>query len=508
MRQDLGFVDRSCRTRPGTGTSLRFTRGAGTGTGSRQHVAVTLGTNLVLAALNAGTGIILAHLLGPEGRGSLQAVQLWGLFLGLVAALGVPEAVTYFSAKNRSEAGTISVTAMVLGLASSVVFMALGWVLVPVLLGGQDQTVKQQAQWFLLIVPVYVVMWMAAATLRGMSSFGRWNLVRISPSFLWLVVVAGAWLSGHFTVAVLAGGMVVAFTVQMAVNVAVVIRSTSGPYRVQTDRWRPMLRFGLPTVMGSVPQTLNLQLDQFLLVAFVPTEQLGLYVVAVAWAGALAPALHALGAVLFPRVASEASELERLRIATKGFRLSLVVSLASVATLLVLTVPVLPLVFGTQFQPAVPAALILVVAAGVRAVSNTLQEGFRGLGRPAEVLWSELVGLFATGVLLAAMLPTLGILGAALASLGGYAVTMAVLVVRLGRTSTSLERPNIDDPSGQGPESPRHTITTEADGNGEPTDGVAGLGPPAPSRPMWAEMKPGSADVREVIRGAASVLRR
>src|SRR5207302_62439 len=99
--------------------------------------AVTLGANLVISLMNAATGILLARLLGPAGRGQLQAVQLWGLLLGTIAALGIPEAVVYLVARARDETGRIVASTMALGLASALAFLGAGWFVVPHLLGAQ-----------------------------------------------------------------------------------------------------------------------------------------------------------------------------------------------------------------------------------------------------------------------------------------------------------------------------------------------------------------------------------
>lgn len=394
-------------------------------------MAITFGANVILAVLNAATGIGLARLLGPTGRGELQAVQLWGLFLAMFATLGVPEAVVYFVARRRDETGSIAASAMALGLGSSIAFLCAGWFIVPLLLGGQGAEVKRLAQLFLLIIPVFVLGLVPVQALRGLGSFAKWNLMRISPSLLWLVVVLGAWMTGEFSVEVLAFGFVAALAVQLVLNLLMLRSTTAGPFKVEPGRWLPLLRFGVPGVLGSVPQLLNYQLDQLLLVAFVGPDRLGLYVVSVAWAGALAPILAALGSVLFPRLAGEESSAERVRILAKGFRISVIVGLGSVVGLLLLTYPGVMLLFGPQFVDAYPVALVLVVASGTLALGKVLEEGFRGLGRPAEVLWSELSGLGVTVLLLVALLGPLDIMGAAFASLGGYVVTLVVLLARL-----------------------------------------------------------------------------
>ncbi len=402
---------------------------------TQQNVAVTFGANLVLAAMNAVTGIVLARLLLPAGRGELQAVQTWAFVLGTIAVLGVDQSVVYFVSRRRDEAGSTIASAMVVVLGASLVFTAIAWLVVPSLLHEQSDATKELARLFVLIIPVYALSPLPMQALRALNAFASWNVMRVLASGMWLVLVVGAWATGHLSVAVLAWGFFATQVVFFVVASAVGMRAAGGPFRVRPARFGGLLRFGLPSVLGTVPQLLNLRLDQMLLAAFVAPQELGLYVAAVAWTSVLYPALSALGPVLFPRIASETEPTERFRLMAKGFRAVIVVSAAVVALVLVVTPFGVRLLFGPAFDGAIPAALILVTAGGVLAVAGVLQDGFRGLGRPAEVLWSELIGLAATALALAALLRPLGIVGAALASMVGYTTTVVVLLVRLRRAA-------------------------------------------------------------------------
>jgi O-antigen/teichoic acid export membrane protein len=398
---------------------------------SEQNVAVTLGANIALAVLNAGTGILAARLLGPEGRGQLAAVQLWAIFLGTVSALGVPEAVVYFVARRKEDAGTYVASASVLNLGTSIVFTIAAWFVVPLLLHAQTDATKDLARVFVLVIPVFVLAGVPYGALRGQSQFRRWNFVRLLPAVMWLGIIGLSKVTGHVDVAFLAVGFMVMETIMLAVTFIVAKPVVRPPYRVNVRIWRPMLRYGLPGVLSTVPQLLNLRLDQLLLAAFVTNERLGLYVVGVAWAGMTLPILSALGSVVFPRLAGEKDDAARTRVLLQSIRLAALLALVVVAVVLVLTPLGLPLLFSAAFADAVPTAAVLVVAGGILAVNGVLEEAMRGLGRPAEVLWAELGGLAITGIALAALLRPLDILGAALASLLGYLATAAVLIVRL-----------------------------------------------------------------------------
>jgi O-antigen/teichoic acid export membrane protein len=180
--------------------------------------------------------------------------------------------------------------------------------------------------------------------------------------------------------------------------------------------------------MTGLPQMLNLRLDQMLLAAFLPPRELGLYVVAVAWSGAVSPLLGSIGTILLPSVASSADHQSAVARIGEGVRMTALLAIGLCGVTAVATPFAIPMLFGTQFRVSTSAALILVPAAGILGLNFSLQEGLRGLGFPYPVLRAELLGLVVTAISLAVFLRPFGIVGAAMASLLGYLmVTISML---------------------------------------------------------------------------------
>jgi O-antigen/teichoic acid export membrane protein len=173
---------------------------------------------------------------------------------------------------------------------------------------------------------------------------------------------------------------------------------------------------------------LNLRLDQMLMAAFLPAQALGLYVVAVAWSGAMHPLISAVGAVVFPRVAAQANPSQQRETFAQGTRLVGVILLVIMMPLILITPYALPLVFGKQFSTAIPVAIVLVFAGAIAGLNTVLEEGLRGLGQPVSVLWAECGGVAVAISSLLILLKPFAILGAAFASLLGNSATALFLI--------------------------------------------------------------------------------
>jgi O-antigen/teichoic acid export membrane protein len=325
---------------------------------------------------------------------------------------------------------------MTLALISSLPFLAAGYMAMPLLLSAQSARIVGGARWYLLIVPVYGLVGMPYDSLRGRGDFSIWNGLRITPAVGWLTVLVLAWLLGRAQPRFVAGAYLCALSLLVIPVDWVVMRRVPGPFRPEIKHWKAMLRFGLPCVISTMPQTLNFRLDQMLMAGLLPARVLGLYVVAVAWSsGATAPLLNALGAVLFPRVASQPTPEQQARALAQGSRLAILASLILAVAIIALTPRMVPLLFGSKFAAAIPAALVLVVAGAISAFNLVTEEGLKGLGCPSAVMWAEFGGLVVTAVSLWLMLRPLEIMGAALASLFGYSA-VAILLIACERSLT------------------------------------------------------------------------
>lgn len=396
----------------------------------------TFTTNMALALLAVVTGILSARLLHPEGEGELTAIQTWPLLLGVLAMLGLDSALVYFISRQPERGRQFTSTAVLIGLLSSLAVGAVAWFALPVLLSAQQPQVVSAARVFLLIGGIYAMVGIPHGSLRGARSFTAWNLFRIAPVFAWLFILLTSWLLGHPSAIPLSRWYLGGILACGLPFIIVVARRLQGPLKPDVRLASEMLRFGLPSALTSLPQTINLRFDQVLIIAILPARLLGLYVVAVSWSGAVAPLLSAVGIVLFPHVSAERDTDRQGHQLATALQSGTLVAAATSVPLMLLAPLGLPFVFGSDFAPSIPSALMLVPAGAILAWSGIAEAGLQGLGRPTMVLAAEAVAAVVTIAALPLLLHTYGIFGAAMASLLGYA-TVAVFTAIVISHSTN-----------------------------------------------------------------------
>jgi len=391
-------------------------------------VALTSSADIAIAGLGLVCGVFVARMLGPKGRGELAAIQTWPQVVATLSMLGVPEALTYYCAKQQQRAKNYLATAMALGTLGAGVGTVIAYCAMPWLLAAESGRIVSFARLYLILAFIYAVPAMLGPALRGIGKFEIWNLLRIGPLFGWLGVLLIAWMSGNKTPEFLAAMNLVALVVLFCPSIAIAYSRIPGHFKIGRSNSLDLLTYGLPCVMTGVPQMLNLRLDQMMMTVFVSPRQLGLYVVAVAWSGAVSPLVNGLSSVMLPAVASLNDREKAFQRLAMGVRIITILAVVACGLLLVITPVAIIALFGSRYRACIPAALILVPASGILAINLLLQEGVRGLGHPYTVLRAESYGLIMTVVLLLVLLRPLGMVGAAIASFIGYStVTISLL---------------------------------------------------------------------------------
>jgi O-antigen/teichoic acid export membrane protein len=358
----------------------------------------------------------------------LAAIQTTPGAFATLAMIGVPEALVYFSAQQGGDAGRYLGTAIALALTACIPFSAVAYLAMPLMLRAQTTNVILDARLYLMIAPLYATVGMMYVPLRGTGDFAAWNLLRLVLPASALAVLATAFVLGCATPAFVAFGNLFCTGLLFIPCFFTLRKRLRGPYIPDSAKIAPILRYGFPCMMTGLPQMLNLRLDQMLMAVFLPPRQLGLYVVAVAWSGSVSPLLTSIGTTLLPAVASADNHTRASARMSEGVRMTALLAIAVCALVAAISPFAIRSLYGVRFSGAIPAALILIPAAGVLGVNFSVQEGIRGFGRPYLVFRAELLGLAVTAISLVLMLRPFGIIGAAVASMLGYSTVAVALL--------------------------------------------------------------------------------
>ncbi|GAA5147574.1 hypothetical protein GCM10023340_20190 [Nocardioides marinquilinus] len=403
----------------------------------------TAATNVVMVVCSSLAGVIVARELGPSGRGDYAAVVvLFGSAL-IIGELGLTAAVTYFVARDPGSGADVVATGRALMVLTGSGWAVGGYFMAPLLVDGDD------------VIAAMRVMFVCCLPAFAGASFGfalqavdirRWNMMRLGLPVPYLLCVVAIAVMGKSNILVFCVALAATSTAQGLLSYWLGRSVGLAGGRVRRGLIRPLTTYGVSQLAASAPTSINSRADQLVLSQVAGSAVLGLYAVAVSVTALALPLVTAIGNVVFPRLASgEGSGQDTRRLQQTALVGSVLVAGVTLVPLCVTAPWLVPLVFGESFSGATQLVWVLAPGALALAVSAVAGDILRGLGRPLAVAWAQLAGAVLVTVLLIALVPVWGGMGAALASSATF-VLVAVLLclaVRGGRDRTgSLDAPD------------------------------------------------------------------
>lgn len=280
-------------------------------TSVRTAIAGSLLASFGLQAIVAVSGVLAARMLGVTDRGNFAQLWLVAIVLAQLATLSVPAAVTYFAADGRASGGAMlrSIKRLA-GLQLAALLMVHAMALWGI---AHDEAadVQMAALITLLPMPALLAHQYGQAVLQGRHRFRLYNRQRALPMVLYSLGLGGAFVLGSGSLvsvaAIWAGATALGAGSTLVVAWADLRRDgVSGPESAPPTR--TSLRFGLRSLLGTFTGFEQLLLDQAIVALMMPTQALGLYVVAIAFSNLPRLVGQSIGMVAFPAVARAAAE--------------------------------------------------------------------------------------------------------------------------------------------------------------------------------------------------------
>jgi O-antigen/teichoic acid export membrane protein len=400
--------------------------------GQMSHLMSTGATDALLLALATISGILVARLLGPAGRGELAVAILWPSVLAAMGSLGLREAFTYEVAKTPSLRAKLTGHAILLALGQSILLVGLGFVLIPWLTRSQPPEVTQAALAFLWFIPANLLAAYALGLLQGELAITIFNMIRLSVNVAYLAAVLILWGLGEMTVWNVTLGLLIANFITASFAVISVLAKYGVRWSMDRVLTRRLFSYGVRNHAGNLSSLLNQRMDQMLMALLLAPVQLGWYTAAVNISGLARLGSGAFGTLVFPKVAAT-DQSEQRRVTRSYSRLNATITTASGLALMAAIPILVPLLYGPEYRPSVLSAEILTVAAVFVGIGQAWAGTLRGLGHPMEPAKAEMIALIVTVVGLALTLQRWGILGASLTSLVAYLVSSIYMYVQIRR---------------------------------------------------------------------------
>jgi O-antigen/teichoic acid export membrane protein len=367
---------------------------------------------------------------GPVAVGIYTLARVLPGLVGVVMSSGLPGAVTYFLAGPNREDGRLPLTIVAMTLAGGLAGTALWAVGSPLL---SAHLLPNLSMALVLLVGVTVLTQLMVATAKacsqGTDDLPGANLAIFNEEFMFLPAYGLLWVAGIHGYEAAVIGLLVA---DVVTSLLAWWRLTRRGFFRQAARpslelARRIGSYGLRAQLGGVIFLLNLRLDFILLSMLTGPAVLGIYAIASKFAELIKVPGMALTYVLYPEYARDGTA----KATAKARRLLPKAALGTIAAIVPLALAasfVIPLAYGSAFEPAVLPAQVILLGLSLEGVSGVITGYLYGVGRPGLNSWAMAAGLAVTLILDVILIPPFGVIGAAVASAAAYMTTTLALV--------------------------------------------------------------------------------
>ena len=256
----------------------------------------------------------------------------------------------YYAARKPERSSSYLVAGGLIAIVAAVPFALGAYFCIPELLAHQRAGVIWAARIYLFQIAVYLFASSPGEVLRGAGHFRQWNLLRVVPRILVLLIYGLAWMLRIRAAEFIAIGYIVVGAFMMFPQWYWLLPVLQGSPRPTLQQGREILRFSLPTVLTMLPKSLNLGLDQIVMSAMLPAPMLGLYVAAVSWSASSGLILQAVGNALFPHIASITDDTTRFKSLARAMRFTTLIAVVLMFVFLAATPVAVPLAFWPELR--------------------------------------------------------------------------------------------------------------------------------------------------------------
>jgi enterobacterial common antigen flippase len=394
-------------------------------------------TNIVCAMLGSSGGLLLASLLGAGSRGDLAIAIAWPTVAAWLLALGLPQAVCFFTARRPSEAGAFLVATSVmsgcLGAAGGI--LGLWWTSKI----SHSPVVARSLSEMFVAVPIYMLTGLWTSALQAVN-VKLWNFARLVQPIVYVTAITSLGVLGSLTVQTAVRGLIVSLLASGTFS-GVLAYALVGVSRPKRQDYSSLMGYGLKSWLAGAPSLVNIRVDQLILSLTVSSAAVGQYALATSLAFLAMPVSTAFGSVAFPRIARMHDQSDARVVERRAVLGSLATAVLVLAPLAVIAPFAFPAFFGSSYADAVPLFMILAPATVVLCFDKVAGDTLRGRGKPLVPAIAEGVGALVTISLLLVLIPTLGVIGAAVSSLVAYIAVAVVLLRGIQKPSPAFDPP-------------------------------------------------------------------
>src|SRR5258708_1945838 len=397
-------------------------------------VVETYATQVLRVGLGLGMTVMVARILGPQGRGLYAVALAIGALWVQFGHLGLGSASSYDVAKDRNRLAVLVGNALLVSFLVGGISSLATWAvfsLYPKLAPVHGRILDLA----LLVIPFSLAYLLLQNLLLGVLDVRCYNKIELANKLLAVVLVVLFWMFKFVTVEAMLLGFVLA---QITTFVWLLRRlgTLLAPIRpaVSVTLLREQVGVAARAYLVMLFSFLVLRVDLLMVQYMLGPERAGQYSVAASMADYVSMLPVVVATILFPKFSSMRDRDERLQLVKKASFCIGFVTLPVVVLSALLSKPLVPLLFGRAYFPAAQAFVWLMPGIFFLGIECVAVQFLNSMGYPRSVVITWLVCVCVNISLNFWAIPVYGIVGASLNSSITYILASVLIFWIISKT--------------------------------------------------------------------------
>jgi O-antigen/teichoic acid export membrane protein len=346
----------------------------------------TVVVSFAIVGLQLVQGVLLARLLGPQGRGEYATAVFWSHFLMFIGLFGGTELLCRYANDKSYDRMALRRSALSFGLITGFVTMLLAMFGSVFLIPEAKSYIALIGAMCALSVLAQNVILVSAGVDRASESFSLYNQRRIFAAAALPVLILVCLPLVKVDVTLVCMLYVVGSYSTMWLYLRGVDRPLTGPKVAPTKQ---LFDEAKPYALSMLVAELFERLDMWLVLWLAPIVLQGYYAMMVPVVYPLIVIPNTLGIYLFNAGAKAVSRMS-VRVFLRTLLALIVVQGVMLIGFWIVLKPFMGL-YGPEFYSAIPIALWLAPASAIKGIVQGLESFLRGLGRPKSAILCRIV---------------------------------------------------------------------------------------------------------------------
>ncbi len=397
-----------------------------------RKVTETFATRTLLLGIGMFTSILISRSLGPEGRGQ-YAVILVVAGIGIqFGNLGLHASNTYYVAQKRQLLSSLFINSLWVSFGLGSVGAFLAWIFFSI---RPDLSPLQGLPLILALVsiPFGLAYLLMQQLLVGIQDIRTYNLVELFIKFL-NVSLCGIVIAAHLTrVETIYIPSLLALFMGCLWIVKKLKLNFTVPARPSLPLFKENIQYGFKAYTAAFFSFLALKVSLLMVNSSLGAEQAGYYSISTTMADLVYMLPVVIGIILFPKLTEMENKVIKWNLANQIIFLTAGIMIPVILIAALFAKPVVNILYGAEFLPAVPAFLWLMPAIFLLSVNTIYMNYFASIGMPLITVYSPATAALLNISLNMLMIPRWGLRGAAIASIFSYGTMLLLSILYISR---------------------------------------------------------------------------